>query len=466
MTGTPPDLVTDLGTGQGSGARASLLDSRSGRWRARLVLALNRLAVNGFALTGDPLARVVRGSPRTDVYAGYEQIRRRGDLARSRLGVRTVTSRAMCDEVLRDPRFGVEMATGMTSSAGMLEFDAGGPLSGSFVELDPPQHTRLRRLTAPAFRPKLIRDLAPAVEEALTEILDPLAGRDRFDLMAEVASPFPIAVISRLLGIPDADAAEFRRIGVLVGQSLDGVRTVRQAQDLRQARRDLEVLFLRLAAERRREPRDDVISLLAAAEQDGRLAARDLVATCGLLLVAGFETTVNLIGNGLAALQPTVPSGQALVADPGRAEAVVEEALRFDPPVQLTVRMAREDLELDGVRLGQGHGAGADAGRRQPRPGRVRRTRPVRPRPERRAGAPGVLQRDPLLPGRPAGPAGRRDRLPDAGRALARPDRAARGAAAPGDDDPRVRHPAGPARPGAGQPALSRFSCPGPPPGR
>ena len=97
---------------------------------------------------------------------GYEQLRRRGDLFRSRLGVRTVTSRAMCDEVLRDPRFGVEMANGMTSSssAGMLEFDAGGPLSGSFVELDPPQHTRLRRLTAPAFRPKLIRDLAPAVE--------------------------------------------------------------------------------------------------------------------------------------------------------------------------------------------------------------------------------------------------------------------------------------------------------------
>jgi cytochrome P450 len=318
------------------------------------MLGVNRLAVHGLALTGDPLARVVRGSPRADVYGGYEQLRRRGDLFRSRLGVRTVTSRAMCDDVLRDPRFGVEMATGMTSSAGMLEFDAGGPLSGSFVELDPPQHTGLRRLSAPAFRPKLIRSLAPAVEGALTDILDPLTGRDGFDLMVEVASPFPIAVISRLLGIPEADASEFRRIGVLVGQSLDGVRNVRQARDLRQARRDLETLFLRLAAERRREPRDDVISLLATAEQDGRLAARDLVATCGLLLVAGFETTVNLIGNGLAALQRERGQWEALVADPGRAEAVVEEALRFDPPVQVTVRMTREDLELDGVQLAQG----------------------------------------------------------------------------------------------------------------
>jgi cytochrome P450 len=141
---------------------------------------------------------------------------------------------------------------------------------------------------------------------------------------------------------------------VLVGQSLDGVRNVRQARDLRQARRDLETLFLRLAAERRREPRDDVISLLATAEQDGRLAARDLVATCGLLLVAGFETTVNLIGNGLAALQRGRGQWEAMVADPGRAEAVVEEALRFDPPVQVTVRMTREDLELDGVQLAQG----------------------------------------------------------------------------------------------------------------
>jgi cytochrome P450 len=97
-----------------------------------------------------------------------------------------------------------------------------------------------------------------------------------------------------------------------------------------------------------------VISLLATAEQDGRLAARDLVATCGLQLVAGLETTVNLIGNGLAALQRDRSQWQALVNHPARAEAVVQEALRFDPPVQVTVRMAREDLELDGVQLARG----------------------------------------------------------------------------------------------------------------
>jgi cytochrome P450 len=354
MTGTPPGSDIDVSAGRGGAARTSLLDSWGGRWRARLQLAVGRLAVRGFSLMGDPFATVVRGRPGTDPYGVYEQVRRQGQLAPSRLGVRTVTSRDLCDEVLRDPRFGVETPAGMSDLPGPPDLNGGGPLAGSFVELDPPQHTRLRRLTAPAFRPKLIRHFTPAVEAALAEVLEPLAGRDSFDLMTEVASPFPIAVISRLLGIPAADTSEFRRMGVLVGQSLDGVRTVRQAQQLRQAGRELEILFRRLAEQRRTDPRDDVISLLAAAEADGRLVARDLVATCGLLLVAGFETTVNLVGNGVAALQRDRAQWTRLVEDPSRAEAVVEETLRFDPPVQITIRIAQENLKLHGTWVGRG----------------------------------------------------------------------------------------------------------------
>jgi cytochrome P450 len=189
------------------------------------------------------------------------------------------------------------------------------------------------------------------VDEVLGEILDRLDGREQFDLMADLADGFPITVISRLLGIPAADATHFSRIGELVGQSLDGVRTVRQAQELRRAGRELAVLFRRLAAERRRDPQDDVISLLATAEAGGELTEDDLVATCGLLLVAGFETTVNLIGNAVAALCRDSEAWSQLVADPGLAEAAAEETLRFDPPVQMTVRFAREDAELDGRQL-------------------------------------------------------------------------------------------------------------------
>jgi cytochrome P450 len=336
----------------GTSATTSVLDSRTGRMRARLRLGFDWLVVNAVAAARDPFARVLGGSPRTDVYAEYERIRARGDLAPSRMGLYTVPSRHKADEILRDPRFGVQPSTtGMSRSRIDL---AQGPLNGSFLELDPPRHTRLRRLTAPAFRPKVIRDFTPVVEDVLAEIMDRLAGRERFDVMIDLAEVFPIAVISRLLGIPDADATHFLRIGELVGQSLDGVHTVRQAQDLRQAGRELALLFRRLADERRRDPQDDVISLLASAEDGGELTAADLVATCDLLLVAGFETTVNLIGNAVAALLHDPTAWSAVVADPSLAETAVEETLRFDPPVQLTVRFTREDVELDGHRLPQG----------------------------------------------------------------------------------------------------------------
>jgi cytochrome P450 len=335
----------------GTDTTTSMLDTPTGRIRAGAMLTFDWLVVNALAPI-DPLARVLRGSPRTDVYAAYEQLRLRGDLSPSRLGLRAVVSRRQSEAVLRDPRFGVEEATADRTPS-RIDL-AQSPLSGSFLQLDPPRHTRLRRLVAPAFRPKLIRNFTPVVDQVLAESLDRLAGRDRFDLMADVANSFPIEVISRLLGIPDVDATRFSRIGAVVARSLDGVRTVAEVQELRQAGRELAVLFRRLADERRRDPQDDVISLLATAEAGGELTEHDLVVTCGLLLVAGFETTVNLIGNAVATLAADPVAWSRLVADPDLAEAAVEESLRFDPPVQLTVRFAREDAELDGHRLPKG----------------------------------------------------------------------------------------------------------------
>jgi len=259
----------------GTSAATSVLDSGAGRIRARLMLGVDWLVIRALAAAGDPLARVLNGSPRTDVYAGYERIRACGELAPSRLGLHPVASRRRAEEILRDPRFGVQPAADDTPPS-RIDL-AQGPLSGSFLELDPPRHTRLRRLVAPAFRPKLIRDFTPVIDEVLAEIIDRLERRDRFDLMTDLAVVFPIAVISRLLGIPAADATHFSQIGMLVGQSLDGVRSVRQAQELREAGRELAILFRRLADERRRDPRDDVISLLATAEAGGELTADDLV---------------------------------------------------------------------------------------------------------------------------------------------------------------------------------------------
>ena len=249
----------------------------------------------------------------------------------------SVVSRRSAEAILRDPRFGVQLDTADTPPS-RIDL-AQGPLSGSFLELDPPRHTRLRRLTAPAFRPKLIRDFTRVVDQVLGDPR-PAGGTRTVRLMADLADGFLITVISRLLGIPAADATHFSQIGELVGQSLDGVRTVRQAQELRRAGRELAVLFRRLAAERRRDPQDDVISLLATAEAGGELTEDDLVATCGLLLVAGFETTVNLIGNAVAALRRDSEAWSQLVADPGpgRGGRGGDPALRPTGPDDRPVR--------------------------------------------------------------------------------------------------------------------------------
>jgi hypothetical protein len=320
------------------------------RSRAHLQLATRRLVLAALTAGGDPVARWLRGRT-DDVYPVYEDIRRRGPLVSSRTGTSAVTSRLLCDHVLRHPSFGVLPVTGPAPDPVTADMPA--PLNGSFLELDPPDHTRLRRLTAPSFRPAVMR----AHTGWIQELADGLADRTRHrlrrgepaDLVADFAAPFPIAVISRLLGVPDRDAGRFQRIGALVGQSLDGVTSMRQADQLRRGGADLERLFTRLLDERAGNPGDDVLSVLAAARADGRATVRDALETAGLLLIAGFETTVNLIGNAVAALDRHPRHWHELCADPGLAAAVVEETLRWDPSVQGTARIAHAGTEIAGT---------------------------------------------------------------------------------------------------------------------
>lgn len=333
---------------------------RPARWATAVRLRAGRLGLHGLALTGDPVARWALGSPRTDVYALYERIRAAGPVVRSRAGVHAVTGRELCEAVLRDPRFGVRGPDSAPAAVGTDPADADRPvaLSGSFLEMDGADHTRLRRAVAPAFRPKLVRGWADRADAVLDELVDraeAIARRDgRVDLMAEIAAPFPIAIISDLLGVPDVDAAEFRRIGGLAGDSLDGVRSLRQVDELRAAGTALQRMFTRLLDEKAADPRDDVLSTLAAARAEGTISVEDAIGVAGLLLIAGFETTVNLIGNGLAALHGQPGRWQELADDPGLAPAVVEEALRFDPSVQGTARVAQTDVELAGTALPRG----------------------------------------------------------------------------------------------------------------
>lgn len=312
-------------------------------------IAAGRVTLWALAQSGDLLSQFLQPGPREDVYALYERMRTRGPAYRSRTGVHVVTSHALCGQVLRDPRLRVRDLRNRPADFDPLTSAPGGP--DSFLEQDPPDHTRLRRLAAPALRPKLIRNYRPQIEAIAHDLLDRAARRGSFDLISDFAAPLPITVITTLLGIPDADVDRFARIGAVVGQSLGGVFSVRQADDLRAAGDDLTALFIKLEHQRRHHPGDDVLSILTAARADDQLSLDELVATCTLLLIAGFETTVNLIGNATMALAQHPDQWHLLRHDPARAPAAVEETLRWDPSVQATVRVPHEPVELAGRTL-------------------------------------------------------------------------------------------------------------------
>ncbi|GAA1789209.1 cytochrome P450 [Luedemannella flava] len=286
----------------------------------------------------DPMALLGLRPGRDDPYAIYERMRRAGTLVPTRLGNWATTSHRVCNAVLRDRRFGVR-----PENEPMPHPDG---INMSFLELDPPDHTRLRRLAQPAFSPRQMAGYQPRVERTVAGLLD--AAPTEFDLVSTLASPLPIAVITDLLGIPDARTEDFARYGAAIGGAIDGIRSLPHALRLQAARNELGTLFEDLFALRREQPADDIVSRLVAAEGD-QIHPHEMIPMCVLLLVAGFETTVNLIGNAVNALLDNPEQWKRLCADPATmAEKAVDETLRFDPPVQRTLRVAHEPLELEG----------------------------------------------------------------------------------------------------------------------
>jgi cytochrome P450 len=308
-----------------------------------------RLGGLALALRGDPVARLMHKPWRLDPYPTYAGIRADG-LARSRVGLSAVGTHALCEQVLRDRRFGVRLADGRPpfapedAESSLLE-----PVDLSLLGMDPPDHTRLRRLAAPTFTPKRLESYRTVAEEITGKLLDDAAARGRFDLVRDLAAPLPITVIARLLAIPSVDADRFARWGRALATALDGVRSVAHAHELARTTAEARELFTDLVDQRRADPGDDVVSQLVGALDAGRMSLDELVSLAQLLLVAGFETTTNLVGNAVRAMQATPGQWEALVADPSLATGAVEETLRYDPPVQLTARIAHEDTELAGV---------------------------------------------------------------------------------------------------------------------
>jgi P450-derived glycosyltransferase activator len=283
------------------------------------------------------MARLTLRAGRDDPYPVYERLRARGPISATRMGNWVSPSHAVCNQVLRDRRFGVWPEDAPSGDQGL-----------SFLEMNPPDHTRLRRLVAPAFSPRQMAGYRPRIEKTVHELLDAVPSRGRFDLVTSFAAPLPIAVISDLLGVPHTRADDFARYGATIGSALDGIKSLRHARALMQANAELAALFEEVFALRRREPSDDVIGTIVSAT-GSTVQPAEMVPLCTLLLIAGFETTVNLISNGTLALLENPLQWQALCDDPTLAPSTVEEVLRYDPPVQRTGRVALQDVSIEGA---------------------------------------------------------------------------------------------------------------------
>ena len=313
--------------------------------------------VRYYAWRGDPVARWMLPRTKSDPYPLYEDIRERG-LVRSSLGPWVTASHATAETILRDRRF--SSAPAHQRGYQPPSYPPGDPradlAAGDLLTLDPPDHTRIRRLVSGAFTPRAIAGLEPFIRELAVRLLDQAeAGGPEFDLIDAFAFPLPIAVICHLLGVPAEDQASFRAWGHEVAASLEP-QTTRAARHGSQSAELALTGYLRdLVARRRAEPDDSLLSALIAVEEEGdRLTTAELVSTALLLLVAGFETTVNLIGNGTVALLREPAQWDRLCKEPDLIPGAAEELLRYDSPVQMTSRIATEDLEVDGTVIRKG----------------------------------------------------------------------------------------------------------------
>ena len=223
------------------------------------------------------------------------------------------------------------------------------------LTMDPPDHTRLRRLVSSAFTPRAVAGLEPWIRDVTDRLLTPVDAAAGFDLIDALAFPLPIAVICHLLGVPAEDQASFRAWGHDVATTLEPQTAAAAESRSRSSELALTAYLQDLVDKRRADPDGSLLSALAAVEEEGdRLSPAELVSTALLLLIAGFETTVNLIGNGTVALLGDRKQWQRLGEEPSLVPGAVEELLRYDSPVQMTSRTAAEDVDVGGTVIGKG----------------------------------------------------------------------------------------------------------------
>jgi pimeloyl-[acyl-carrier protein] synthase len=284
----------------------------------------------------------------TNPYPIYRQLQKtepayKMPINRFTSGVWLITRYADVSALFREAHFSNDMSR-------VIPADQLPGFSKTMIFRDPPDHTRLRSLVSQAFTAKRVRDLEPRIAAIADDLIARARPRGTMDFIAEFAALLPSIVIAELLGVPSADQPQFQAMADAIARGADHRATAEDQQGSRDAISACATYFQGLIDERRRQPQDDFLtSLLAARDVQDRLSEDELLETCSLILLAGYETTVRLLGNGLFTLLSHPDQLALLRQQPALLPRAIEEMLRFESPVQQAVmRITTEPVEISG----------------------------------------------------------------------------------------------------------------------
>ena len=314
-------------------------------------------------MTSDTLVQQITDyANRADPYPLYAELRRT-PVARQRDGVYAVSTYWEIQNLLHDPRVSSDPRNRDPLLGGPPILDENPAMPPSFIQLDPPEHDRLRRIATrpfgPPVSPRRIHDMRGELARMVADLIDGFRGKDQVDIVEDLAYPFPVRVICKVLGVPHADEPLFHRWTEAIVAGFDpstGHDATERLRVARRARTELSRYLTDLIEDHSRVPGDDMFSALVTDQgPEGRLSAMELVVTGVLLLIAGHETTVNLITNGMLTLLRHPGALGRLRDDPGLVVPLVEELLRYEPPVQfLPNRTCVADIDLAGTTIPKG----------------------------------------------------------------------------------------------------------------
>ena len=323
-----------------------------------LSMSSQRFLAQVMALAGDPIGRLERASDLAEFSAGL----REKSVQKSRIGVLISADYEICAEVLKSPiwltvpepgNFLEEIFLGASSQSS----DNVDIFLDSILGKDGDEHSRIKKLVVPAFTHRAMQSWKETADKIAHRLVQELPSGGRVDLVSALANPLPLEMICEILGVPLKDRELFNKWGNSLAEiGLDGPRTVGQVSELEMASKELTDYMAELLAYRRKHPEEDLLTSLANSETDGAtLTDREIVATASFLLLAGFETTVNLLGAGTRVLVEHKEALKEVSHNPDLIPNLAEEALRYVSPVQYTFRSAGSELVLkDGTVVKKG----------------------------------------------------------------------------------------------------------------